>query len=198
MGAGECVLPSYTTERLLVRPLVADDLDPLFGLIYAEPEVARLFTSYTAYEQVADLHRRKVALNGDSASAGFGYWGVVLRETGVVIGQILLGPPEPTTWAVLPETSPASPLGDEVELGYAFGRAYWSRGYALEACGPIVRYAFEDLGLCRLVNGVATANAASVRLMERLGYRIEPNLLAGGEGWVGVLTLEAFLCRQAS
>ena len=124
------MLKSWETERLIVRPLVRDDLDVLFTLIYSAPEVVRYFASYTTYAEVAPLHEGKVAFNEDPASEGFGYFGVVLKDTHVLIGQLLLGPPEPATWIVLPETSLAYPLGDEVELGYAFGQAYWGQGFA--------------------------------------------------------------------
>jgi ribosomal-protein-alanine N-acetyltransferase len=189
------MLPTYHTARLIVRPLAAGDLEPLFHMIYADPSVARTFTSYTTYEEVADLHRRKVEANADPASAGFGSWGAVLRETATLVGQVLLGPPEPMPWIVLPETSPAYPLGDEVELGYAFGRAYWGKGYAVEACRVIVRHAFEQVSLGRLVYSTGRMNSRSVRLMERLGFSIEPNLLPGSDDVVGVLTAEAFRRR---
>ena len=92
-------------------------------------------------------------------------FGVVLKDTQVLIGQVLLGSPEPAAWIMLPETSPAYPLGDDVELGYAFGQAYWGQGFALEACRAVIAYVFEDLGLSRLVNSVDCRNPRSIRLM---------------------------------
>jgi ribosomal-protein-alanine N-acetyltransferase len=189
------MLESYETDRLLVRPLIAEDLDLLFRLVYADPRVAALFTSYTTYEQVVDLHRRKVAANAVAAPDGFGSWGVVPKLTGVLIGQVLLGPPEPVPWIELPETSPALPLGAEVEMGYAFGYDYWGQGYATEACTCVVGHAFDRVGLGRLVNCAAAENARSIRLMVRLGFRVEPNLNPGDNGVVGILTPELFRNR---
>ncbi|MEI4920795.1 GNAT family N-acetyltransferase, partial [Klebsiella pneumoniae] len=73
---------------------------------------------------------------------------------------------------------PASPYNSlEVELAFAFGRRYWGRGYAYEACQSMIRYAFDELKLARLVGGVKAQNTRSINLHRRLGYRIEPNVL---------------------
>ena len=186
------MLRSWETERLIVRPLVCDDVNALFPLIYGDPEVVRYFASYTTYAEVEPLHERKVAFNEDPASEGFGHFGVVLKDTQVLIGQVLLGPPEPAMWVVLPESSPAYPVGDEVELGYAFGQAYWGQGFAAEACRVVSAYAFGDLGLRRLVNSVDSRNPRSIRLMERLGFEVEPNLHPDGTRVVGVMTAERY------
>ena len=186
-------LPCFRTDRLLVRPLVAGDLDGLYCLIYADPVVRAHFGSATTPEEVRALHMAKVRANSAAASGGFGYWGIVLQpgaavggEGGTLIGQVLLGPPERMPWITLAPDSAAQPLGREVELGYALGRAYWGRGYAREACVAVVRYAFAVLGLRRLVNSVRRANEASIALMRRLGFRIEDNL-ADPDAVVGIL-----------
>jgi len=83
-------------------------------------------------------------------------------------------------------------VGDEVELGYALGQAYWGRGFATEACRVVIAYVFEDLGLSRLVNSVDSRNPRSIRLMERLGFEVEANLHPDGTRVVGVLAAERY------
>lgn len=50
-------------------------------------------------------------------------------------------------------------------------RSAWGQGYATEAMRLRTRYAFEDLGLEKLVTNVWLENEASRRALERVGYR---------------------------
>ncbi len=55
-------------------------------------------------------------------------------------------------------------------LGFWLGRAYWGRGYATEAVGAIVGWAFDATGAERVGAGVFDDNPASRRLLENLGF----------------------------
>jgi ribosomal-protein-alanine N-acetyltransferase len=59
------------------------------------------------------------------------------------------------------------------ELGYILGREHWGRGFAGEAQRRAIDFAFEDLGLHRLEADTHPDNAASLRSLERLGFRRE-------------------------
>ncbi|TDC48122.1 N-acetyltransferase [Actinomadura sp. KC345] len=58
-------------------------------------------------------------------------------------------------------------------LGYAAFLPYAGRGYVTEGVGLAVRYAFEQLGLHRVEADIQPGNAASIRLVRRLGFRRE-------------------------
>jgi hypothetical protein len=60
---------------------------------------------------------------------------------------------------------------------YVIGTPYWNNGYATELGAAWVNYAFRHAGLQRLVVGPARANVASVRVLEKLGFRIEDDPL---------------------
>ena len=62
---------------------------------------------------------------------------------------------------------------DEIEVGYAFERAAWGRGYATEVASAIVQWGFEELGLERIVAVASPENAGSRRVMDKLGMRYE-------------------------
>jgi [ribosomal protein S5]-alanine N-acetyltransferase len=57
------------------------------------------------------------------------------------------------------------------ELGYWLDRSCWGRGYASEAASALVRFAFDELELAELSAGHAEDNAASGRILRRLGFQ---------------------------
>lgn len=58
-------------------------------------------------------------------------------------------------------------------LGYWLGLPYTKRGYMTRAVQAISRFAFDDLRLHRLEAATMPANAASIRVLERNGFRRE-------------------------
>lgn len=144
------------TERLLLRRWRADDVDALAPM-YADPEVMRFIrdgkvrtreetaAAIAAYEQAWD-------------AVGFGLFAVELRDGGELAGWVGLAEPE-----FLPEIMPA------VEIGWRLGRPYWGRGIATEAAREVLRFAFAYARLPRVVSVCQVDNAASLRVVRRLG-----------------------------
>lgn len=60
--------------------------------------------------------------------------------------------------------------GGPPELGYWYGRPYWDRGLATEAGRAVVDHALDAMGLAALHAGYFEANAASGRVLRRLGF----------------------------
>jgi ribosomal-protein-alanine N-acetyltransferase len=60
----------------------------------------------------------------------------------------------------------------EGEIGYWFEQATWGQGLASEAARAVVRFAFANAGLLSLRSGHAADNAASGRVLTRLGFRL--------------------------
>ena len=76
------------------------------------------------------------------------------------------------------------------ELGYHIERSQWGRGYATEAAAVVVRWGFERAKLHRLDADVSEGNAASLRVLRRLGFRREgrrPERTLLGTRWVAEL-----------
>lgn len=59
------------------------------------------------------------------------------------------------------------------DLGYAFLPEFWSRGYALEATRAVLAHARDTLALDRVLAIVDPANAASIRVLQKLGFAFE-------------------------
>ena len=59
------------------------------------------------------------------------------------------------------------------EVGYWLGEACWGRGIATEALVLFTRHAFGELGLLRLFALPLADNAASIRVLQKAGFREE-------------------------
>lgn len=71
----------------------------------------------------------------------------------------------------------------QAELGYWIGRPYWGRGLARAAVGLVIRTAFGELGLDRLVAHALAGNTASRRVLEANGFRLVGLRPHGVEKW---------------
>ena len=142
------------TERLLMRRLVASDLDDLYAL-YRDPEIRRYFPEGTL---TLDETREELAwfLNGHPDHPELGLWATIHKPTGTFIGRCGLLP-----WTI--------DGVDEVEIAYLIAKPWQRQGLGAEAARALVRYGFETLGLNRLIALVDPENEASIRTAERAG-----------------------------
>jgi RimJ/RimL family protein N-acetyltransferase len=175
------------TERLVLRPLRDDDLDPLADL-NADPEVMRF---------IGDGSTRDRQQTSDGLATarrhwddqGFGLFATDLRKTGEFAGWIGLAIP-----SFLPEVLPT------VEIGWRLGRAFWGRGFATEGARAVQRFAFVDRDLDRIVSIRHVDNRASGRVMEKIGMRFDRTTTVPAHGQpvtVFALTREHYLAGQA-
>ena len=56
------------------------------------------------------------------------------------------------------------------DLGYAFGRAYWGKGYATEMSRRLVEYAFDCFDWSQLTSEAFVDNPSSSRVLEKIGF----------------------------
>jgi RimJ/RimL family protein N-acetyltransferase len=87
---------------------------------------------------------------------------VVERATGVVVGSAALGID--------------SRAHRRAELGYILRRDRWGRGYATEAAGLLVDFAFDRLGMNRVWAVCDPENPGSTRVLEKCGLMCEGRL----------------------
>jgi RimJ/RimL family protein N-acetyltransferase len=142
--------PTLTTERLLMRPLRQSDTDA-FAELCADEEVMRwlggTMDRHTAWRHMATL-------TGHWHLHGFGRWALELRDSGEFAGHVGL-------W--FPEGWPA------IELGWALARRAWGRGLATEAGRAGLDYAWNVVGLDRVISLIEPANARSQSVARKLG-----------------------------
>ena len=145
------------TERLSLRKFTVDDAQFILRLLN-EPS----FIRYIGDKQVRNLEGAEAyILNGPVASYernGFGLYLVALRESYTPIGMCGFLKREE-----LPEP----------DIGFAFVPEFWSKGFAFEAAAALLRDARERLKLQRILAITSLDNEASIKLLERLGFRVE-------------------------
>jgi ribosomal-protein-alanine N-acetyltransferase len=146
------------TERLRLRRLLPEDLDPLCAL-YRDPEVRRYFPEGTLdHEETRE--ELNWFLNGHPHRPELGLWATLDRKTGAFLGRCGLLP-----WTIEDRA--------EVEVAYLLAREVWGRGLGTEAARGIARYAFNRLGLPRVVSLIDPRNAASIKVARNLGMTLE-------------------------
>ncbi|RPI49811.1 MAG: N-acetyltransferase [Chloroflexi bacterium] len=150
---------SLETPRLLIRRLEPGDVDALVAL-WTDPEVTRYVGGPREPGRLRATLTESVAGEEADAAPAMDLWTVVEKASGRVVGNC----------GLLEKTVDGQA---EVELAYVLARSAWGHGYATEAAAAVCKYAFEELGLRRLVSLVDPPNAASLRVAARLGMRLK-------------------------
>ena len=148
------------TPRLTMRAWRRDDREP-FAALNADPEVMRHFPSTLSRAKSDELADR---IEDHFARHGFGLWAVEIPGVAPFAGYAGLSVP-----------AFAAPFTPCVEIGWRLARAFWRQGYATEAARSVAVFAFETLRLPELVSFTVPDNAASRRVMEKLGMTRDPS-----------------------
>lgn len=149
-------IPTLETPRLLLRPLTAADAPDIYA--YArDPEVART-TTWQPHQSLEEAHTFIAWAHHRYDLGSPEPFGIVLRDTGRVIGTCGLSP----IWA-----------HNRAELGYALARPYWGRGFTTEAVQAVLADGFQRMALNRIEARCMTENLASERVMQKAGMHLE-------------------------
>jgi len=144
--------PTLETERLILRPPAAEDLDG-WAAFMADEEAARFVGGV---QPRASAWRGMATMAGSWSLKGFGMFSVIEKDTGRWVGR--LGPWVPEGW---PGT----------EVGWGLARESWGRGYGVEGAAAAIDWAFDTLGWTEVIHCIDPDNLPSARLAERLGSR---------------------------
>ncbi|RCJ17771.1 acetyltransferase [Nostoc minutum NIES-26] len=66
---------------------------------------------------------------------------------------------------------------DEVELAYSLMAEFWGKGLATEMGKAILKVGFQQIGLPEIVCFTMTTNFASQRVMQKLGFQYERDIV---------------------
>ena len=146
------------TERLILRNIDLQDTDTF--LEYRNDPIVAKYQSWEPTlnrKQVRDfirgLQTHKI---GEPGKWNQIVW--ILKKNMVHIGDCALKVQEDNMQA---------------ELGFTLSRNYQGKGYAYEATGALINYAFEELNLHRVFSITDCKNASAIKLLKNLGMRQE-------------------------
>lgn len=145
------------SERLLFREHEPGDLDA-YCAIEADPEVRRYVGGAPRSRQVAERKFRDNHLK--RASHELALRATIFKPDNRYIGYC----------GLYPHFGPRAVISGEAVLAFYFSPEYWGRGLATEAGRAFIKVGFTQLHLVRIVAAVEVGNAASVRVMEKLGF----------------------------
>lgn len=177
-------MPVLETSRLLIRPFTLDDLGKVHRLLDVELHAEDLATDvHTTIEQRRDwlqwtvLNYRQLAL---LRQPPYGDRAIVLKTGGVLIGACGFVPclapfRRLPGFGSSPRPEAPRPYTTEFGLFYAVSPDHQRQGYASEAAGALVEYAFRHLHLRRVVAMTGYDNAGSIGVMRHLGMRLTRN-----------------------
>ena len=148
------------TERLYFRQHLPEDLDA-----YCAMEADEDFRRYVGGRPRPREEAEKRFMNGlGPISDGLRMWATVYKPDSKYIGRCGIYPH-------FNHVSQAVP--GEAALGLYLDKAYWGMGLATEAGRAFVAYGFEQHNLSRIVTAIDTRNEASVRVVEKLGFKLD-------------------------
>lgn len=145
------------TDRLILRFFEPEDSEALYEIM-SNRKVMKFSISGPLTRKQANTFLANIL--DTYTSRGFSLWAVQSRDNDKVIGfcghffHRLDGQ-------------------DEVELVYRLLPDYWGKGLASEAARAATDYAFNELGLTRLISFIADNNEASKRVAESSGFSLE-------------------------
>jgi RimJ/RimL family protein N-acetyltransferase len=160
MAGMPLVTPTLDAPRLRLRAVADGDADALFAM-HSDAHVLRYWDAppwgdrARAARFIAGC--RQLAADGSGVRVA-----VELAADGGFLG-----------WCGLSRWNPDH---RSAAMGYCFHAGAWGRGYATEAARALLQWAFETSDLNRVQAETDTRNAASARVLEKLGFRREGTL----------------------
>jgi RimJ/RimL family protein N-acetyltransferase len=144
------------TARLRLRMFREEDFEE-YARICADPEVMRYLGEGNPLTS-ADAWRQMAMILGHWRLRGYGLWALEERASGALLGRVGFFNPE--GWPGF-------------ELGWVLGREHWGKGYATEGARRALEHAFTEMGRDHVISLIRPGNAASIRVAERLGEKLE-------------------------
>lgn len=149
--------PTLRTARLLLRPFTPADTDAIFAL-QSNAHVLRYWDSPPWTERARA--ERFVAVCRQMEAEGTGARLAIERAADAAF----IG------WCCMMNWNPDY---RSATMGYCLSDAAWGQGFATEAAGALLQWAFDTLDLNRMQAETDTRNAASARVLEKLGFTRE-------------------------
>ncbi len=148
------------TERLYLRELHQNDFKSLCNILQDKDVMYAYQHAFTDNEVHDWLEKQLLRYKND----GFGLWAVILKENNKLIGQC----------GLTIQNFNNNPI---IEIGYLFQKAYWHKGYAIEAARACKKYAFEVLNAKEVYSIIRDNNIPSQNVAIKNGMKLTGRLI---------------------
>ncbi|NLJ64266.1 MAG: GNAT family N-acetyltransferase [Christensenellaceae bacterium] len=157
------ILPCLSTDRLIIRAPKRRDFADMF-LYSKNPECSRYCLWYPHKSRLDSWYFISMLKRENRRQKGQ-HFVIVVKDSGNMIGTIGI--------------TKYSKQDFSAEIGYSLSPDYWGRGFGTEALKSIICYSFNTLKLKRLVAICDTRNIASIKLLEKCGFKREEHIPKG-------------------
>lgn len=144
-------------DRIVLQPVSLDGLDD-----FHEYSICNEFYDYLEYPAFKGISESKNYLKkliNRSESSEQQFWFIEEIESKKVIGSFCI--------------HSLNEYRRSVEIGYGLSPHYWGKGYFQEAANICIDYIFNSLFLHRVVAITAESNKASIKGLEKIGFKVE-------------------------
>lgn len=149
-------------ERVILREFTMGDVSAMYAYLSDDEVFRHISWNQPTFDETSAAVRQAMEAARSTPRRDYEL-AVTLRDTGEVVGQVTL-----KTDRYIPRLRQRTS-----ELGYMLRRDYWGRGIATEASRLLLDFAFGEVGLHRVFAVVGDDNPASIRVLEKLGFRLE-------------------------
>jgi len=144
-----------TTDRLVIRDHIGPDISDLHSLL-SDPVAMRFIPDLFSTSLSDSEENLRVAIEEAASGNRSKYFFAITKEE-KYIGEI--------GFTILENTHAFS----VAELGYFIKPEFWGKGYVTEAARAVLDFAFDVVGVTKIITGCNAKNIASERIMNKLG-----------------------------
>ena len=150
---------SLFTSRLKLTVFSQSHLSELVRL-NADPEVMRYFPATLNPEESVALLQQ---ITEHQRINGYSLFALHLKESDAFVG-----------WCGLMKVPSPAHFTPAVEVSWRLNKIFWGKGLAPEAAKSVLRFGFLDLGLSEIVSFTAELNQPSIRVMQKMWMKCNP------------------------
>jgi ribosomal-protein-alanine N-acetyltransferase len=150
--------PMIETQGLILRKIEMNDANRMFEYIFSDHRVMDNLIK-GPHQSITETINRLTEITNQYVSEKFCYWGIVVKETGELIGTIDL-------FNINEDT-------ENCEVGYNIGFNWWNKGYGTEALHAVVEFAFRIMDIHKISATHNIDNPASGKIMLKVGMKRE-------------------------
>ena len=150
---------SLFTNRLKLAVFSQSHLSELVRL-NADPEVMRYFPATLNPAESAALLQRIIEHQRINE---YSLFALHLKESDAFVG-----------WCGLMRLPFSAHFSPAVEIGWRLNKIFWGKGLAPEAAKSVLRFGFLELGLSEIVSFTAELNQPSIRVMQKIWMKCNP------------------------